>query len=124
MAKLRPTRRAFFPTVTARRLRRLYQVLQILAHRPTTRRAILRRLRVDQRTFYRDLEVLRQLGIVIVQEGSHYRLALTLQQTLQRLPLPDPRLTVAEARVLARGRTAAHRKLARFLRETLGLVRR
>lgn len=124
MAKRRRAPRPVVPAVSARRLGRLYQLLRLLARRALTRPGVLRQLRVDQRTFYRDLEVLRQLGIVIVQEGSHYRLALPLEQTLQRLPLPDPKLTVAEAQVLARGRTAAHRKLARFLRETLGLVSR
>jgi predicted DNA-binding transcriptional regulator YafY len=78
---------------------------------------------VDQRTFYRDLETLRRLGITVVQEGSHYRLETELAETLQRLPLPDPKLTIAEAQILARGRTAAHRKLARFLREVLGATR-
>ncbi|GBD36839.1 hypothetical protein HRbin36_01967 [bacterium HR36] len=120
MARRRPARRPRIPAVTAQRLRRFYQLLRLLARRPTTRQALLRQLRMDQRTFYRDLEVLRQLGILVVQEGRHYRLDTELVDTLQRLPLPDPKLTVAEAQILARGRTAAHHKLARFLRQVLG----
>ncbi|MCS7160222.1 MAG: hypothetical protein RMJ19_07105 [Gemmatales bacterium] len=120
MAKRRHPRRAPAPAVTAPRLRRMLKLLRLLARQPTTRRSLLRQLGVDQRTFYRDLEVLRKLHVALVQEGSHYRLATDLSKTLQLLPLPDPKLTLAEAQVLARGRTAAHRKLARFLRDILG----
>jgi len=80
-------------------------------------------LRVDQRTFYRDLEILRQFGIRVVQQTGVYVLETPMQRILALLPMPDPRLTLAEAQVLAQGRSQAHRKLSRILRSILGSYR-
>ncbi|MCS7167725.1 MAG: hypothetical protein RMI91_05595 [Gemmatales bacterium] len=124
MAKRRRPRLAAIPTITAQRLRRLTKLLHLLQRRPMTRSQLLRQLRMDERTFYRDLEILRRLAIVVVQEGRLYRLETDLREAFERLPLPDPKLTLGEAQILAQGRTAAHRKLARFLREVLGPPRR
>jgi hypothetical protein len=72
---------------------------------------LTRRLRVDVRGFYRDLELLREAGIPIPLVEQRYSLGTTLAVAVEQLPFPDPRLTLGEARVLARGRTSAHRKL-------------
>ena len=40
-----------------------------------------------------------------------YALGVALKEVLERLPFPDPGLTLGEAMLLAKGRTAAHRKL-------------
>lgn len=98
-------------TVTAQRAARLFKLLRLLGEGPQTRSGLLRRLRLDIRGFYRDLEVLRRVGLRVVLEGRRYHLEGDLEAALDRLPLPDPHLTVGEARLLARGRTRAHQKL-------------
>jgi hypothetical protein len=72
---------------------------------------LLRRLGLNQRGFYRDVELLRAAGIRAVPSGGRYSLALRLTEAVDRLPFPDPRLTLGEAQRLARGSTAAHRSL-------------
>jgi predicted DNA-binding transcriptional regulator YafY len=98
--------------VTAERAGRLYQLLKLLGQRPQTRNALCERLRLTVRGFYRDLEQLRGAGIGIELTEAAYSLRGTVAQALDRLPFhADPPLTLGEAMQLARGRTAAHRKL-------------
>jgi hypothetical protein len=98
-------------TVTADRARRLYRLLQLLGTGPQSRDTLLRKLRLDIRGFYRDLELLRTAGIGVLLSGGRYRLADELDEAVAQLPFPDPGLTLGEAIELARGRTAAHRKI-------------
>jgi predicted DNA-binding transcriptional regulator YafY len=99
------------PVVTAQRAARLYRLLSLTAEKAQTRPALLRRLRVDLRGFYRDLVLLRSLGIGVATDGDRYQLVGTLDEALARLPFPDPGLSLREALVLCNGRTDAHRKL-------------
>jgi predicted DNA-binding transcriptional regulator YafY len=99
------------PAVTAQRAARLCKLLRLLRDGPQTRSALTRRLRLDVRGFYRDLEWLRAFGIAVVMEEGRYRLDEDADRAIARLPFPDPHLTLGEAMLLARGRTAAHRKL-------------
>lgn len=99
------------PVVTAQRAARLYRLLSLTAEKAQTRPAILRRLRVDLRGFYRDLELLRTLGIGVITDGDRYQLLGKLDEALARLPFPDPGLSLREALMLCNGRTDAHRKL-------------
>jgi predicted DNA-binding transcriptional regulator YafY len=96
--------------LTAERIGRLYRLLRLL-DAPQKRDALTRRLRVDVRGFYRDLESLRTLGVAVTLSDGRYRLDEPMGTALGRLPFPDPQLTLGEARTLAQGRTAAHRKL-------------
>jgi hypothetical protein len=89
----------------------LCKLLRLLGTGPQTRAALTRRLRLDVRGFYRDLVVLRRAGIAVVLEAGRYRLDESADRAIARVPFPDPHLTLGEARQLARGRTAAHRKL-------------
>jgi predicted DNA-binding transcriptional regulator YafY len=98
-------------TVTAERAARLYQLLSLVGDRPRTRDDLRRRLKLDVRGFYRDLELLREAGIDLPLINRRYVLQEELADVLSRLPFPDPRLTLGEAMQLARGRTRAHRKL-------------
>jgi predicted DNA-binding transcriptional regulator YafY len=98
-------------SVTAERFARLYRLVQILAAGPQPRDTLTRRLRLDVRGFYRDLELLRSAGITITLRQRRYELSEDEDDALARLPFPDPHLTLGEVRTLARGRTAAHRKL-------------
>jgi predicted DNA-binding transcriptional regulator YafY len=119
MAKKRsPGPTAEEKTVTAERAARLYQLLQLLGAGPRTRDVLTKRLGLGVRGFYRDLELLRKVGIAVLLEGRTYTLSESVQAAVGRLPFPDPRLTLAEAGQLAKGRTAAHRKL----KEQLGQI--
>jgi hypothetical protein len=86
-------------------------LIEILGAGGQTRSALTKRLHLDIRGFYRDLEVLRAARISVPLQGRRYVLQEDVDQALSRLPFPDPGLTLGEARQLARGRTQAHRKL-------------
>jgi predicted DNA-binding transcriptional regulator YafY len=97
--------------VTAERFDRLVHLLRLLANKPLTRQVLTRRLKIDVRGFYRDLELIRTAGIGIALEEGRYQLSDHVETALGLLPFPDPHLTLAEARALAKGRTPAHKKL-------------
>ncbi len=97
--------------VTPERFGRLHRLLQMLTPGPQTRQALARRLQLDVRGFYRDLEVLRAVGINVVQSEGRYALQGDAEAALARLPFPDPRLTFGEVQQLVKGRTAAHKRL-------------
>jgi hypothetical protein len=99
------------PGVTAERFGRLYKLVQFLGTGPKPRDRLTRHLDLDVRGFYRDLELLRSVGIEIVLEEGRYSLAGDAEEAIDRLPFPDPRLTLGEIRRLARGRTQTHRRL-------------
>src|SRR5262249_58458222 len=107
------------PAVTVERAARLCKLVHCLGTGSQTRAALLRRLKIDVRGFYRDLEAIRAAGVEVTLSKGRYQLEASLDQALARLPFPDPHLTVAEARTLARGRSAAHRKLQNQLAQVL-----
>ncbi len=110
--------------VTDDRARRLARLLQLLGTGPQTRAALTRQLRLDVRGFYRDLELLRTAGIAVTLQDRRYTLEEPVAQAIDRLPFPDPHLTLGEARQIARGRTAAHRKLQAQVRVILPAAKR
>ncbi len=69
------------------------------------------------RGFYRDLEVLRSAGVSVEFVKRRYTLKDAPAKAVERLPMPDPGLTLGEARQLARGRTKAHQKLRAQIRQ-------
>ena len=98
--------------VTAARAARLYRLLALVDAAPRVRSVLLKRLKVDLRGFYRDLELLRSLGVAVTADGDRYTLATPLDDALSRLPFPDPGLSLRDALQLAQGgRSDAHRKL-------------
>ncbi|MGL4465327.1 MAG: hypothetical protein ACRC1K_24490 [Planctomycetia bacterium] len=97
--------------ITSDRTGRLYKMLKMLAKSTVERDKILKRLSVGARTFYRDLDVLRECGIRVVAADDGYQLLDDFEQAIGRLPFPDPGLTYAEAAALVRGRTTAHVRL-------------
>jgi biotin operon repressor len=116
MAKKRQTSSSIeSPALTVERAARLYKMIRLLATSPHSRETLTKRLRLDMRGFYRDLEMLRAVGIVIETESKRYRLVGLPQDALLRLPLPDPHLTLGEAAELTTGRGSAHRKLRAHL---------
>jgi predicted DNA-binding transcriptional regulator YafY len=102
-------------SISVERTARLYRLLRLLGKGPQTRTALMRGLGLDIRGFYRDLELLRQAGVVIGIEWKRYLIQGTLESALAALPFPDPRLTLGEARRLAVGQTPAHRKVRELL---------
>ena len=107
-------------TLTCQRAARLYRLLSLLEDAPQTRQHILRRLRIDVRGFYRDLEALRCLGIEVHAAGNRYTLMTDLDEALAHLPFPDPGLNLRDVQQLAKGETPAHRKLKRRINSFLG----
>jgi predicted DNA-binding transcriptional regulator YafY len=97
--------------VTPDRFNRLYRLLKIVSEKSLGRDAIARRLGLDVRGFYRDLGLLRTSGIGVKLTRGRYRLEDDFDEAVTRLPFPDPLLTLGEARLLAKGKSAAHKKL-------------
>jgi hypothetical protein len=118
-------------TVTSERAARLHKMLKLLGTGAKTRAALIRRLKLDVRGFYRDLELLRGAEIdVLFTDGLYslgepldaanipvslqergYVLEADVDTAVSRLPFPDPHLTLGEAQLLAKGRSAAHKKM-------------
>jgi hypothetical protein len=98
-------------SVTAERAARLYQLLTILGKGAQTRAALTKRLKLGLRGFYRDLELLREVGIIVDLTEGRYTLRGKATDAIAQLPFPDPNLTLGEARDLAKGRSKAHKKL-------------
>lgn len=118
MAKKRKTPAKPVPSavsVTPERFVRLYRMVKLLAGSPQTRDALARRLRLDVRGFYRDLDLLRSAGVTVTLTSGRYALEQDAENALALLPFPDPRLTLGDAQTLAKGRGPAHRRLAETL---------
>lgn len=98
-------------SVSPERAGRLFRLLTLLGNGPQTRTNLTRRLRLGIRGFYRDLEVLREVGIQVAFIAGRYLLQEDAAAAIDRLPFPDPGLTLGEARQLARGKLSAHRKI-------------
>lgn len=108
-------------TLTGQRAGRLFRLLTLLGNGSLTRERILRKLRIDVRGFYRDLEALRSLGVEVeMGDDNRYALALEFDEAMARLPFPDPGLNFRDVQQLAKGETSAHRKLRRRLNSFLG----
>jgi hypothetical protein len=97
--------------VTPERFVRLYRLIQILGNGPQNRHALAKRLSVDIRGFYRDLDVVRKAGVPISLSAGRYSLSEAAATALARLPFPDPHLTLGDARALSKGRTKTHQLL-------------
>jgi hypothetical protein len=125
MAKKRALRKKMPAiAVTAQRAARLYRLVTLLAGGPQTRDAIRKSLRVDVRGFYRDLGLLRQSGIHVPLRDGHYALNMAPTTAYARLPFPDPHLNLGEARQLAQGNSAPHRKLKKLIAQVVATRKR
>jgi predicted DNA-binding transcriptional regulator YafY len=100
-------------SVTADRVARLYRFIRLLARGPVARTVLLRRLGLNQRGFYRDIELLRAVGIRVRADEGRYSVSPGFEAAVNLLPFPDPQLSLGEAQRLARGNTVAHRTLRR-----------
>ncbi len=118
--KSKPSPEASATAITTVRAARLYRLLALLGEKPQTRAVLTRRLKLGLRGFYRDLEALRGLGLRVDLDGGRYVLEGSAVEAQARLPFPDPGLTLGEAQQLARGRSAAHRKLKGQIEDITG----
>lgn len=117
MARKKKAEPAEFSSVTADRAARLFRLLRLLGEAPQSRANLLRRLDLNIRGFYRDLEALRTAGITVHLESGRYSVAEEIDEAIERLPFPDPGLTIGEARQLARGRSRGHKKIQQHLKD-------
>jgi predicted DNA-binding transcriptional regulator YafY len=101
--------------ITLQRAARLHQLVWFLAESPRTREAILSRLVIGLRTFYRELELLKRCGVKIRHRAKQYTLLATAEQAEGRLPFPDPQLSFAEMAELAACPCDAGKRLADLL---------
>jgi hypothetical protein len=108
------------PAVTAERAARLCRLLRLLGPTGQTRPSLLRRLKLDVRGFYRDLQLLREVGVDIELRRGRYILSGEVASAIDRLPFPDPHLTLGEARQLGKGRGKVHARLRALLGDILG----
>jgi hypothetical protein len=122
MAKQRETTKASTGerSVTAERAQRLHRLLKLIAGAPQTRSSLIKRLKLDVRGFYRDLEVLREAGIEVHMYASKYVLEIPFKEAVNLLPFPDPHLTLGEAGILVKGTSKAHKKLREQLKQIVG----
>jgi hypothetical protein len=118
--KSKPSAEEAAKAITTARAARLYRLLTLLGERPQTRAVLTRRLKLGLRGFYRDLVALREIGIRVDLVKGRYVLEASAAAAQALLPFPDPGLTLGEAQQLARGRTAAHRKLKGQIEEITG----
>src|SRR6202795_2630389 len=98
MAKKKATLEAATAKVTLERAARLYRLLVMLGKGPQTRATMIRRLRLGMRGYYRDLVILRAVGIIVELSNDKYHLIEEPAVALERLPFPDPSLNLGEAR--------------------------
>ncbi len=89
--------------ITLGRAARLHRLVTTLGAGERSREDLLRVLEVGLRTFYRELELLRRIGVKIKLEGRRYMLVGPLAEAEGRLPCPNPHLRFAELTELASG---------------------
>lgn len=106
--------------ITRERAVRICKLLTLLSDGPQRRDTLIRKLKLNERGFYRELELLRAHGITIDPAGCRYYLMDDLESALAKLPAPDLKLNIREAMILAKGPTSAHRKLQSHLNQLLG----
>lgn len=106
-------------SVSLERAARLYRLVEYLGEGNRTRSQILNKLKIDIRTFYRDLELLRDSRIEVTLTNRKYALVQPSDDALLSLPFPDPCLSLGEAQQLAKGRSKTHLKLRDLLKQII-----
>jgi hypothetical protein len=103
--------------VTLARAARLHRLVGALAQGGRTRDELLAGLGLGLRTFYRELELLRRVGVRVRLVQKHYVLTGTPEEAEGRLPFPDPELSFAEMGELAKYPGPAAQRLAAMLEQ-------
>ena len=89
---------------------------KLLGAGPQTRAGLVRRLRLGIRGFYRDLEVLRDIGIIVHLAKGKYFLEENADTAIERLPFPIRSCRSARP-ARAKGRGPVHKKLKALLEQ-------
>lgn len=103
--------------ISGERAGRLYKLLKLLSSSSLARPQLLRKLNVGMRTFYRDVDLLRECGISIETQDGSYSLHGSFEQALSHLPFPDPELTFGDVVTLMKGRTGSHQRLRKLFNQ-------
>ena len=120
MAKQRGrNRRRAAATITLTRAARLFQLVRFLASGPQPRDQVQHGLGIGLRTFYRELELLKRLGVRIQLDHKTYLMTTSAEEAEARLPFPDPHLTFAEMRELAACPGEVGKRLAALYNDVL-----
>jgi hypothetical protein len=120
MAKKRGrTRRRAAATITLTRAARLFQLVRFLSSGPQPRDQVQHGLGIGLRTFYRELEMLKRLGVRIRLDHKTYLMTSSAEEAEARLPFPDPHLTFAEMRALSSCPGEVGARLAALYNEVL-----
>ncbi len=105
--------------ISLARASRLHRLVTLLGESPSSREALLGKLSIGLRTFYRELVLLKQCGIKVVLKGKTYTLKSSTEVAGGGLPFPDPQLSFAEMAELSRGTGPAARRLALLLESVI-----
>jgi predicted DNA-binding transcriptional regulator YafY len=97
--------------LSPRRAARLYRLVNELAKGAHPRAKLIRMGKAGMRTFYRDLNFLLACGIDVRTQRGEYSLVTALDESLKKLPFPNPNITFADVMELARGSGDGARKL-------------
>ena len=106
-----PNRLGPDPRISSRRAARLYRLVRTLDQSARSRPQLIRLGRAGMRTFYRDLILLGEYGIVVRMSEGRYELITPIEEALSRLPFPPPELSFGDVLELSKGRGAAQSKL-------------
>src|SRR6478609_139874 len=82
--------------LTAERFVRLVKMVRLMSESPKTREALAKKLGLDLRGFYRDLELLRSVEVKVTLAESHYGLGEAVDPALEKLPFPAALLTLGD----------------------------
>lgn len=110
------------PELSPTRAQRLCRMLMALGEGPQHKNALVRKLKLEERGFFRDLRLMRQLGINVTANKHRYLLTISLAEAFGRLPLPRLKLSLQDALVLCNGSSPAHRRVRRSLEALIGPV--
>ncbi|CAN5455435.1 hypothetical protein BH11PLA2_BH11PLA2_31990 [soil metagenome] len=110
------------PEITADRANRLCKMLFALGDGPQAKDRLVKKLKLEERGFFRDLRLIRDLGISITHHDNQYLLTASLEDALRKLPVPDLKLSLADALDLARGQAPVHKRVRKKLEAFIGSV--
>jgi hypothetical protein len=115
MKRTKGSRRRTAIHITLPRAARLHRLVRTLGQISPERDELLTRMGLGLRTFYRELELLRRVGVRVRLVQKRYVLVGTAEEALGKLPFPDPQLTFAEMAELSRCPGPTAQRLAELL---------
>lgn len=99
---------------------RLYKLLKALANDPASRAQLLKSFKVGLRTFFREIDFLRECGVQIETGEFGYTPITSIDDALLQLPFPDPDLSFGDVVALMKGRSPSHQTLRHLFNQVCG----